>query len=292
MNNARQSAGCRAQFNPKKMTVARTALLEAGLRAPCVPCGRNAVPAVPANPALPAVHKQFPQSDEKAGTAGTAIEPQGAQGSQGTAFFYHRGHRGHRGLLRRDVRERQVIFLVHNARHSSGCHAQFNPNKMTVARTALLEAGPRDPCVPCGRNAVPAVPANPALPAVQKQFPQSDEPAEQRLRRRERSTESAATASLAAHKRLQTAEASRDVHALTESLLTRAVADALHPVRIYDALHLATMSVFRDALGPVVAVSLDDQVCARATALAREHYTMSDSPFVRNNGCANPPASS
>ena len=73
---------------------------------------------------------------------------------------------------------------------------------------------------------------------------------------------------LAALQLLERAERSWDVHALSESVLMRARAPMpADPVRTLDALHVATVTVLRDALGPIAMLTLDDRVRACATGL-------------------------
>ncbi|WP_373061086.1 type II toxin-antitoxin system VapC family toxin [Gemmatimonas sp.] len=72
---------------------------------------------------------------------------------------------------------------------------------------------------------------------------------------------------LAALQLLDRAESSWDVYALTDGVLERARATmSVDPVRMLDALHVATASALRDAVGPVAVLSLDERVrsCARA----------------------------
>ncbi len=59
-----------------------------------------------------------------------------------------------------------------------------------------------------------------------------------------------------------------DVHALTERVLARARTPfPVEPVRTLDAMHLATLLVMRDALGPIALLSDDERVRTNADAL-------------------------
>lgn len=76
-----------------------------------------------------------------------------------------------------------------------------------------------------------------------------------------------ATEELAALQVLQQAEQTWNVHQLTDSVLLRACAPMpADPVRTLDALHVATMLVLRESIGPVSVLSLDERVRACATA--------------------------
>jgi len=71
---------------------------------------------------------------------------------------------------------------------------------------------------------------------------------------------------LAALQLLDRAQSSWDVYALTDGVLERARAPMpADPAGTLDALHVATASALRDAVGPVAFLSLDERVrsCAR-----------------------------
>ena len=58
------------------------------------------------------------------------------------------------------------------------------------------------------------------------------------------------------------------MHAITDSVLLRARSPMPgDPVRTLDALHVATMTVLRESVGPLAVLSLDDRVRACAMAL-------------------------
>ena len=74
-----------------------------------------------------------------------------------------------------------------------------------------------------------------------------------------------ATDELAALRLLDVAEANWDVHEVSPRVLARArAAFPVEPVRILDAIHLATASLFHEALGAVVVLSLDERVRTNA----------------------------
>lgn len=74
------------------------------------------------------------------------------------------------------------------------------------------------------------------------------------------------TQELAALQLLQRAEQSWDVHALTDTVLLRARAPMpADPERTLDTLHIATMLVLREWVGPLTVLSLDDRVRTCAT---------------------------
>ena len=73
---------------------------------------------------------------------------------------------------------------------------------------------------------------------------------------------------LAALRLLDVAEASWDVHDLSDEVTARArVAFPAEPVRTLDALHLATALIFQDALGVIHVLSLDERIRANVVAL-------------------------
>ncbi len=73
---------------------------------------------------------------------------------------------------------------------------------------------------------------------------------------------------LAALQLLQRSEFTWDVHAITDSVLLRARSPMPgDPVRTFDALHVATMTVLRESVGPLAVLSLDDRVRVCAVAL-------------------------
>ena len=73
---------------------------------------------------------------------------------------------------------------------------------------------------------------------------------------------------LAALQLIQRSESTWDVHAITDSVLLRARSPMPgDPVRTLDALHVATMTVLRESVGPLAVLSLDDRVRACAMAL-------------------------
>lgn len=73
---------------------------------------------------------------------------------------------------------------------------------------------------------------------------------------------------LAALKLLDGAESSWDVHELSENVLARAAGQfPAEPVRTLDAMHLATMLVFRDVLGSLTVLSFDERIRKNAGAL-------------------------
>lgn len=77
-----------------------------------------------------------------------------------------------------------------------------------------------------------------------------------------------ATEELAALRLLDVAEIGWDVHDLSERVLRRArAAFPVEPVRTLDALHLATATLFQEALGPLSILSFDDRVRANAGKL-------------------------
>lgn len=76
------------------------------------------------------------------------------------------------------------------------------------------------------------------------------------------------TEELAALRLLDVAEAGWDVLDLSERVLRRArAAFPVEPVRTMDAMHLATATLFQEALGPVALLSLDARVRGNATGL-------------------------
>lgn len=73
---------------------------------------------------------------------------------------------------------------------------------------------------------------------------------------------------LAARHVLDMAEASSDVHDLSDRVMARARgAFPVEPIRTLDALHLATALLFRDAPGPVAVLSFDERSCENVIAL-------------------------
>jgi predicted nucleic acid-binding protein len=73
---------------------------------------------------------------------------------------------------------------------------------------------------------------------------------------------------LAALRLLDVAEASWDVHELSERVLARARASfPAEPIRTLDALHLSTALVFHQALGNVAMLSFDERIRGNAVAL-------------------------
>src|SRR5690606_31452532 len=76
---------------------------------------------------------------------------------------------------------------------------------------------------------------------------------------------------LAALRLLDVASGAWDVHGLSDPVLRRARGRfPVEPVRTLDAIHLATMALLQEALGPVVVLSLDDRVRDKAGALGFE----------------------
>lgn len=76
------------------------------------------------------------------------------------------------------------------------------------------------------------------------------------------------TESLALSRLLQMAEARWDVHVVSEEVIARAREPfPVEPVRTLDALHLATMALFREELGTMTLLSLDDRIRDNARAL-------------------------
>lgn len=76
---------------------------------------------------------------------------------------------------------------------------------------------------------------------------------------------------LAALRLLDVAESSWDVHELSERVLARARAGFPNePVRTLDALHLATASLFHEAVGGIALLSFDARIRANATGLGIE----------------------
>ncbi|MEZ4456068.1 MAG: type II toxin-antitoxin system VapC family toxin [Gemmatimonadales bacterium] len=76
------------------------------------------------------------------------------------------------------------------------------------------------------------------------------------------------THELAALRLLDVALGAWDVHDLSDRILARARAGfPADPVRTLDALHLATALTFREAVGPLNVLSLDERVRANAAAL-------------------------
>jgi predicted nucleic acid-binding protein len=74
---------------------------------------------------------------------------------------------------------------------------------------------------------------------------------------------------LAALRLLDEAEPRWHVHDLSDDVLTRASGRfPLEPVRTLDALHLATVQVLQQALGPFTVLSFDERVRENARALA------------------------
>lgn len=73
---------------------------------------------------------------------------------------------------------------------------------------------------------------------------------------------------LAALRLLDVAESAWDVHDLSDQVMSRARAPfPLEPIRTLDALHLATALIFREALGDVWLLSLDERIRDNARAL-------------------------
>lgn len=67
---------------------------------------------------------------------------------------------------------------------------------------------------------------------------------------------------------LEAAEVRWEVHDLTEGVAQRARARfPSEPVRTLDAIHLATLSRFHEALGALTLLSLDDRIRANSRAL-------------------------
>lgn len=76
---------------------------------------------------------------------------------------------------------------------------------------------------------------------------------------------------LAALRLLDVAESVWDVHDLSEALLVRARAGfPSEPVRTLDALHLATATLFHDALGRVTLLSHDERIRSNGAASGLE----------------------
>lgn len=76
------------------------------------------------------------------------------------------------------------------------------------------------------------------------------------------------TGELAALQLLNTAEATWDVHEMSERVVARARAGfPAEPVRTLDALHLSTALVFQQALGAVTMLSFDERIRSNAVAL-------------------------
>jgi len=79
------------------------------------------------------------------------------------------------------------------------------------------------------------------------------------------------TEQLAALRLLDVAETGWDVHAVSDRVLARARAGfPEEPVRTLDAIHLATASLFRDAIGPMTLLSFDERIRSNARALGLE----------------------
>ncbi len=77
-----------------------------------------------------------------------------------------------------------------------------------------------------------------------------------------------ATEELAALHLLDSAASGWHVHDLSEAVLARARQRfPVEPIRSLDALHLATAAKFRDALGQVTLLSLDERIRANAPGL-------------------------
>lgn len=77
-----------------------------------------------------------------------------------------------------------------------------------------------------------------------------------------------ASAEMAALRTLDTAVAAWSVHDLTDRVLAGARCPfPVEPVRTLDALHLATATLFHEALGSLTVLSLDDRVRGNAAAL-------------------------
>lgn len=73
---------------------------------------------------------------------------------------------------------------------------------------------------------------------------------------------------LAALRLLDVAEASWDVHDLSDEVTSRArAAFPSEPVRTLDALHLSTAIIFHDALGAVHVLSFDERIRDNVAAL-------------------------
>ena len=73
---------------------------------------------------------------------------------------------------------------------------------------------------------------------------------------------------LAALHLLDVAESSWDVHDLSDRVLSRARSSfPSEPIRMLDALHLATALIFREALGDVCVLSFDERIRGNARAL-------------------------
>lgn len=79
------------------------------------------------------------------------------------------------------------------------------------------------------------------------------------------------TESLAMGRLLQLAEAGWDVHEVSDEVVARARDPfPTEPVRTLDAFHLATLSLFRDGLGKVTLLSLDERIRDNAKKLGTE----------------------
>jgi uncharacterized protein len=88
------------------------------------------------------------------------------------------------------------------------------------------------------------------------------------LARARASSRLSAADELAARHLLDIAEASWDVHDLSERIMTRARGlFPAEPVRTLDALHIATALVFQEAFGAVSVLSFDDRIRENARAL-------------------------
>ena len=75
-------------------------------------------------------------------------------------------------------------------------------------------------------------------------------------------------AELAALRMLDVAEASWDVHDLSDRIMTRARSSfPSEPLRTLDALHVATAQLFHEALGDVGVLSFDHRIRENARAL-------------------------
>ncbi len=80
-----------------------------------------------------------------------------------------------------------------------------------------------------------------------------------------------ATEEIVARHLLAEAESSWDVHDLSEEILARAREGfPTEPVRSLDALHLATIDRFREVLGTLSVISLDERVRANSRAAGLE----------------------
>jgi predicted nucleic acid-binding protein len=78
------------------------------------------------------------------------------------------------------------------------------------------------------------------------------------------------TDELAAQRLLDTAAAGWYIFQVSDDVLTRARARfPVEPVRTLDALHLATATTFRDALGSLSVLSLDERIRTNAAQLGR-----------------------